>query len=485
MQGTITDEGPRIARSELGAIDQALARKVGPQNCGIGPRNQTRFTLVAGCSKVVRARTLASNLVENHLSHQISQAAQTIRKCILRNMRICSLIAITSVSIVYTAKAAYVDNVGYAPTSTHAAFYGAIDTTYELASQDYKPGPSVEPMYIEHTGRATLTELQWWSVYCNPGSHVDKGRYYWLDDSLYYYLNAGQYNLLGGVSHFLRYSGYPVWYDHSFHWQPGYLGRDIGLAIRICANRVDLYTDCSLLDEITDSANKVNLSAGRVHWAETDQFAANRSNGWCICRNAGDYIDKGWYYWLDEGQYYYLERIQYNLLGGISYLLGHPCYPMWYDYRFPWPAKYQKRAEWVEFYGTFNILDEPAQPGDIIYAFVAGDDGERIRVGEFTVSAEGWYGNMRVYRDNPLTGRTDGALPNEIITFAAWDQSEARWLPTEIVRGVPRWTSHRAQIRIDINAIPEPCSVGFIGLGALGILVLRNVGNKRKATELL
>jgi len=47
--------------------------------------------------------------------------------------------------------------------------------------------------------------------------------------------------------------------------------------------------------------------------------------------NAGDYIDREWYYLLDEEQYQYLDRGQYNLLGELGYLLGHPCYPKLFE----------------------------------------------------------------------------------------------------------------------------------------------------------
>ena len=46
---------------------------------------------------------------------------------------------------------------------------------------------------------------------------------------------------------------------------------------------------------------------------------------------AGDYIDREWYYLLDDGQYYYLDRGQYNLMGGLSYQLGHFCYPKLFE----------------------------------------------------------------------------------------------------------------------------------------------------------
>jgi hypothetical protein len=47
--------------------------------------------------------------------------------------------------------------------------------------------------------------------------------------------------------------------------------------------------------------------------------------------NAGDYLDRGWYYLLDDGQYHYLDKGQYNLLGELGYLLGHPCYPKLFE----------------------------------------------------------------------------------------------------------------------------------------------------------
>ena len=44
-----------------------------------------------------------------------------------------------------------------------------------------------------------------------------------------------------------------------------------------------------------------------------------------------DYIDREWYHLLGDGQYQYLDRGQYNLLGGLSYLLGHSCYPKLFE----------------------------------------------------------------------------------------------------------------------------------------------------------
>ena len=60
---------------------------------------------------------------------------------------------------------------------------------------------------------------------------------------------------------------------------------------------------------------------------------ADRANAtyFIDCARASTYIDTGWYYLLDDGQYQYLDRGQYNLLGGLSYQLGHPCYPKLFE----------------------------------------------------------------------------------------------------------------------------------------------------------
>ncbi len=53
---------------------------------------------------------------------------------------------------------------------------------------------------------------------------------------------------------------------------------------------------------------------------------------WSYHFNAGDYIDRGRYYFLDRGQYRYLDREQYNLLGGLGYSFGRPSYQRQYDW---------------------------------------------------------------------------------------------------------------------------------------------------------
>ena len=68
--------------------------------------------------------------------------------------------------------------------------------------------------------------------------------------------------------------------------------------------------------------------ADRVH---ATSFSLDGDPTYAENYNAGDYIDREWYYLLDEGQYQYLDRGQYNLLGELGYLLGHPCYPKLFE----------------------------------------------------------------------------------------------------------------------------------------------------------
>ncbi len=59
---------------------------------------------------------------------------------------------------------------------------------------------------------------------------------------------------------------------------------------------------------------------------------------WSYHFNAGDYIDRGRYYFLDRGQYYYLDEGQYNLLGGLGYSFERPHYQRQYDWDYYQPG---------------------------------------------------------------------------------------------------------------------------------------------------
>jgi len=137
----------------------------------------------------------------------------------------------------------------------------------------------------------TLDYDRWYSSF-NAGDYLDKEWYHLLDDWQYYYLDRGQYNLLGGLSYLLGHPCYPKLYERDWDQVIGF------------ANRV--------------STGWFSLCTGQIPISEYDV---------CCCYfNTGDYIDRRQYYYLDKGQYYYLDRGQYNLLGGLGYSFGRPHY---------------------------------------------------------------------------------------------------------------------------------------------------------------
>jgi len=93
---------------------------------------------------------------------------------------------------------------------------------------------------------------------------------------------------------------------------------------------------------------------------------------------SGDYIDRGWYYLLDDGQYYYLDRGQYNLLGGLSYQLGHPCYPKLFERGSEQEVGFSNRVNtgWFSFGGDQVPISEYAVWS---HYFNAGDYIDRVR----------------------------------------------------------------------------------------------------------
>ena len=78
MQSTITDESSRQAGSQISAINEALAEKVGPQKYRIWFKNSTRLTLTEGYLKVGVPNLFIASWIENHFSNEISQAVQAV-----------------------------------------------------------------------------------------------------------------------------------------------------------------------------------------------------------------------------------------------------------------------------------------------------------------------------------------------------------------------------------------------------------------------
>jgi len=87
MQGTITDESSRIAgprqpqagdSSEISAIQQALAEKIGPQKYRIWFKSSTTFTLTDKYLRIGVPNLFIAGWIENHFLSQIDQAVQEV-----------------------------------------------------------------------------------------------------------------------------------------------------------------------------------------------------------------------------------------------------------------------------------------------------------------------------------------------------------------------------------------------------------------------
>lgn len=159
---------------------------------------------------------------------------------------------------------------------------------------------------------------------------------------------------------------------------------------------------------------------------------------------AGDYIDREWYRLLDDGQYQYLDKGQYNLLGGRSYLLGHPCYPKLFERDLDQAVGFINRQHtaWFSFGGEHIPISEYAWGRH----FNAGDYIDRER---YHFLDKGQYRYLDRGQYNLLGG----------LGYSF---------------GRPYY-----QIRAEggigqVVATPEPSTIGFLGLGALGILFLNH-----------
>jgi len=89
MQRTITDEGVgpalkkttdlgslRTAESQVEAINQALAERIGPQRFRIWFKNSTKFTLAGGYLKIGVPNLFIGNWIENHFLDDINSAVR-------------------------------------------------------------------------------------------------------------------------------------------------------------------------------------------------------------------------------------------------------------------------------------------------------------------------------------------------------------------------------------------------------------------------
>jgi len=78
MQSTITDESSRTAASQISAINEALAEKVGQKKFRIWFKNSTNMTLADGYLKVGVPNLFIASWIENHFLNEITQVVRAV-----------------------------------------------------------------------------------------------------------------------------------------------------------------------------------------------------------------------------------------------------------------------------------------------------------------------------------------------------------------------------------------------------------------------
>jgi len=78
MQGIITDDKPRSSEAQTSAINDALAKRIGPQKFRIWFNNSTQFTLTSGYLKVGVPNLFIASWIENHFANEISRAVREV-----------------------------------------------------------------------------------------------------------------------------------------------------------------------------------------------------------------------------------------------------------------------------------------------------------------------------------------------------------------------------------------------------------------------
>jgi len=210
-------------------------------------------------------------------------------------------------------------------------------------------------------------------------------------------------------------------------------------------------------------------------------------SSWYSHFNTGDYIDERWYYYLDEGQYYYLDRAQYKLLGGANYILGHPCYPKLYERRSDQEVGFINRGgiHWLGGFWTFQFISKPVRLRNKIgYPFdnVCVGYGGPIPVSNYVI-----WGCCFNTGDNIGKWKYDYLDRGR---YYALDEAQYKWLGgMAYLFESTHWYTYGFPDTYGIlcsmeenfipcykgePAIPEPATIGFLGLGGLGLLISRS-----------
>lgn len=259
------------------------------------------------------------------------------------------------------------------------------------------------------------------------------------------------------------------------------------LAVRADAGLVNLNCATSTNVKCRDAARFLDIDGlvNSLYSGSPKQFMTGRYDGHGRYghRKTGDYLDREWYTYLDEGQYYYLDRTQYKLLGGASYILGHPCYPKLFERRSEQTVGFTNRGRiyipWYDCYWDYltssmctGYNGTPIDNYVVWHSYLKpGDNIEKLRYSYLDkwryyildVTQYKWLGGLAYEFENPCSGiwHTDG-LPYGYDYHHLLKNSE------------------KENIITNISSIPEPATIGLLGLGALGLLIFRNKRRGKK-----
>lgn len=258
-------------------------------------------------------------------------------------------------------------------------------------------------------------------------------------------------------------------------------------AIQVDAGIVNLDRSYSTNVTCRDATRFLDLDGlvNSLYSGSPKQFLTGRHNGRYGNRKTGDYLDREWYTYLDEGQYYYLDRTQYKLLGGASYILGHPCYPKLFERSSGHAAGFTNRRAiympWYDCYWDYLTADGPGSSCNVCTGYNGmpidnyvvwhsslkpGDNIEKLRYryldkGRYyilDVAQYKWLGGLAYEFETPHCGI---GLPH------SYDYYYLQNLKKE-------------DITANASSVPEPATIGLLGLGTLGLLIFRNKKRTKK-----
>lgn len=161
----------------------------------------------------------------------------------------------------------------------------------------------------------------------------------------------------------------------------------------------------------------------------------------------GTYIDRDWYYFLDHGQYHYLDKGQYHLIGELGYYLRHPFYPRLHEKGIDQTIQFTNTINrgWFLFLSYNFPVSEHNLPNTCYF-----NPADSIYRQRYYFSDIGKYNYLEKGQYHLLT----------TLTYSS---------------GYPRYqrqfqgTAHP----LNVASNPEPSTITFLGLGALGMIILR------------